>query len=164
MIDLILDTCVLIDIAKTDISILNLINKIAILHTITKVVEEVKSEKIDFVSHNIEIITPHAEDYFALEQSGSQALSKCDKLVYLTARRYNFICVTNDTKMINQCNELGIQTIRSLRLLLLLYENHVINYRRALFFAQKMSQVNAYITQKVLDEFRKELDIINHLP
>ena len=67
------------------------------------------------------------------------------------------ICATNDGKLIKECKKNGVPTVRGFRLLLRLVNKGLIMKGKAVRIAEGIIKINPQISEKVLNEFLKEV-------
>jgi predicted nucleic acid-binding protein len=153
---MIMDACVLIDFIKADRTVLELIVKyIGLLHVTSTVVDEVN--EIDGENELIElgliIVEPEIEDAFmAAEQSGRTSFQ--DRICFLSAKRNNFTCVTNDKNLRKLCEQGGVPVLWGLELLAELHKIGGIPSDEAEYIAQSIHIVNPnHITKKIILRF-----------
>ena len=157
---LLLDACVLIDYLKTDRSILPLIARhvgpIHVASPVSDEVNEITREK-DLARLGLIVVEPEIEDALAAAtERGSTSFQ--DRLCCLTARRFGFVCVTNDTRLRKRCQREGLPVLWGLQLIGELHANGGISARRAITFANRMHETNPWhLSEKIVQRFIKAI-------
>lgn len=154
-----IDADVLLDFVKTNLFIIDLIGSClgTVYVTSDTVVEEIgDTTEQNLQDHRIIIIEPELADaYKAASIKGKTSFR--DRLCFYTAKRNNMICVTNDSNLRKLCIQEGVETVRSLRLVANLYKVGGISYREAITIANEIKNINTYITENIIDEFKSIL-------
>ena len=150
---MILDACVLIDFIKADRAVLELVVKhVGPLHVASPVVDEVNEieDENELVELGLTIVEPEIEDAFAAV-SPSGPTSFQDRLCLLTARRHDFICVTNDKNLRKLCRQEGVPLLWGLELLSELHKAGGIPAKEAEMIARAIQESNPkHITAKTV--------------
>lgn len=84
-------------------------------------------------------------------------LSYQDRACLHLATKEGWVCIANDRLLRNECRRRGVETVWGLEVLLLLVGSGVLAEPRARRVATKIHGDNPQITQKVLDDFLREL-------
>jgi rRNA-processing protein FCF1 len=157
---MIMDACVLIDFIKTDRSVLELIVKhVGPVHVISPIVEEVGEidDESELLELGLVILEPEIEDAYAAA-SHSGPISFQDQLCLLTAKRYGFLCVTNDKSLRKRCRQENVPLLWGLELLAKLHRAGGIPGKEAMLIAQSIRKSNPkHITAKIISRFRDTL-------
>ena len=153
---MIMDACVLIDFIKTERAVLELVVKhVGPLHVTSSVVNEVNEidDENELLELGLIIVETEIEDAYAA--SGlSGPLSFEDWLCLFTAKRHNFICVSNDKSLRKFCKQEGVLLLWGLELVAELHEVGGIPFRESESFAKKLRLSNPkHITQKIVSDF-----------
>mgnify|MGYP001180472457 CR=1 FL=1 len=156
----IMDACVVIDFVNAEKDILKLFAEfMGPLYIVSPVIEEINGidgEK-ELVELGFSVIEPEIEDaYKAGESLGP--LSFQDWICLLTAKRHGFICVTNDKKLREVCNQEGVRTLWGLGFIVELYKAGGITYEHAICIARKIHESNPkHISNKIFEKFKKDI-------
>lgn len=154
---MILDACVLIDFLKAERSVLELIVKhVGQLYITSPVVDEIHEidDENELAALGMIIVEPEIEDAYAAG-GYSGPLSFEDWLCLLTAKRYGFICVTNDKKLRKLCKQEGVSLFWGLELLTELHKGGGITAIEAETIVQAIRQSNPlHITEKIVSRFK----------
>jgi predicted nucleic acid-binding protein len=153
---MIMDACVLIDFIKADRTVLELVVKhVGPLHVASPIVDEVHEieDENELVELGLIIVEPEIEDAFeAAGSSGPTSLQ--DRLCLLTARRHNFICVTNDKNLRQLCKQKGVEILWGLEILSELHKTGGIPGKEAETIARSIHASNPkHITAAILSRF-----------
>jgi len=153
---MIMDACVLIDFIKAERAILELVVKhIGPLYVTSPVVDEINEidGENELTELGLVIVEPEIEDaYAAIDRSGP--LSFEDWLCLFTAKRYGFVCVTNDKNLRKFCEQDGIPLLWGLELIAELHKVGGISAEEAEAVAQSIRQSNPkHITAKIVSRF-----------
>lgn len=157
---LLADADVLIDYVQTDLSILRLVaNHTGRLYVLREVLETVDGLSNSRCRRNgIEVI--ETETAMLLEAGKrSGALSFEDWLCYLHCEQRHWICVTNDSALIQACKNGGVSCRRGLRLMIDLVVGGYLPRAKALRTARAIHQINPlHINDSVLEQFIRLLN------
>jgi len=86
--------------------------------------------------------------------AGSGPISFQDRLCLLTAKRYGYICVTNDKNLRKQCVTDGVPILWGLQLLARLHENGGMPSAVAIEIARQIHKNNPrHITVDIIERF-----------
>lgn len=157
---MIMDACVLIDYMNSEPELFNLIKTyVGPIHVITPIIEEVDSINsfTDLEDLGLILIEPEIEDVFtAGEIDGPTSFQ--DNLCYLTAKRNELICVSNDKNLRKNCLNENVALLWGLELILELVKAKGISTDDAGHIADKIHRSNPrHINLKILSAFRKKL-------
>jgi hypothetical protein len=158
---LLADADVLIDYIKTDLSIIRLVSQhcgqVYVLEQVRETVEGLTKSLCR--TNQIQVIDAETDLLIvAGTRSGSGPLSFEDWLCYLVCQEQNWICVTNDQRLIRECDASDVRYRRGLRLILDLVDGRHVTKQQAVRIAQAIGEVNPrHINAKVLQEFMVEL-------
>jgi rRNA-processing protein FCF1 len=155
------DANILIDFCKTNKDILRLlcreVGKVAVPLLVLNEVgalnqEEAETLGITIIDSDMEII----EHAFSI----MNGLSYQDNLCLLTASRENYILITNDRRLKNECLKKGIRSFWGAEILLFLFQKNRITKKEARNMILKIAAVNNRITKAIIQEFEKRLENI----
>ena len=151
-----MDACVLIDFIKTDPTVLRLIAEfVGPVHVVGAVVEEVNQieKEEDLIEFGLIIVEPEIEDAYAAAGT-SGPISFQDRLCLLTAKRYGFVCVTNDANLRTHCQKENVPLLWGLEILAELHKAGGISAKDAEELAQSIHESNPkHITAKIVRRF-----------
>ena len=158
---MVLDACVLIDYLKSDRSVLTVMTEhIGPIHVVSTMVEEIKTinHQDELLEIGLIIIEPNIDDIFAAASLTSGPLSFHDRVCFFTAKRYGFICVTNDGCLRRECEKYNISLLWGLELLTELCRCGGLPVQNAADIA-KLMHLNSprYITQDIFQRFLKAI-------
>jgi predicted nucleic acid-binding protein len=157
---LLVDACVLIDFAKTDISVLTLASRhVGEVHVVTPVFEEVKDiDATMAASLGINLVEPTLE---ALVQAATERgrLSFQDRLCLLVAKSHGYTCVSNDKQLRATCEAEGVSVMWGFEVLALLVERRALSAADAGELAEKIAASNRRIAPAVLARFFKRIGV-----
>ncbi len=153
---LLMDACVLIDYVKAERKLPGLISAhVGPVYVLSVILEEVRDIKNKDELHNLNliIIEPEIEDaYLAFEKKSS--ISFQDRLCLLTAKRNNFICVTNDKELRRQCKRNNVEVLWGLQLIAELHKTGGISAESAIKTALTIHHNNPMqINKKIVTDF-----------
>ncbi len=117
---MIMDACVLIDYMNGEPDLFKLIaSHIGPIYVATPILEEVDSIKSIEELEDLGLIPiePEIEDVFTANDMDGQT-SFQDNICFLTAKRQNFTCVSNDTNLRRQCTDASVPILWGLELIL----------------------------------------------
>jgi rRNA-processing protein FCF1 len=155
------DANILIDFYKTNEGILRLlcqeVEKMVVPLLVLNEVDGLSREK----AKDLGIIVIDS-DMKILEQAFGlmNGLSYQDNLCLLTALRENYICITNDRRLKNECRDKGIRSLWGLEILLFLFERNRITKKEARIIIAEIAAINNRMTKTVLQEFENRLEEI----
>ncbi len=157
---MIMDACVLIDYMNGEPDLFGLISSyIGPIYVATAILEEVdcidsieELEDLGLLPIDVEI-----EDVFsAADMIGPTSFQ--DNLCFLTAKRKNLTCVTNDKNLRLQCENSSVLILWGLELVLELTKIGGISRKKAMQIAIEINVSNPrHISQKVLEGFMTKL-------
>jgi len=157
---MIMDACVLIDYMNGEPDLFRLISShIGPIYVVTAILEEVDCitsiadlEELGLIPLEVEV-----EDVFlAADMMGPTSFQ--DNLCFLTAKRKNLTCVTNDKNLRLQCENSHVSILWGLELVLELAKTGGISRKKAMQIAIEIHVSNPrHISQKVLDGFLAKL-------
>ena len=156
-----MDADVLIDFIKVDRNILRSIVKyvgqVLVLGDTVEKVRDVRSED-ELTELGLTVILPDFRDAFAAT-SMSGRISYDDWLCFLTARRNECRCASNNKHLRSACIREGIPVIWGIELLAMLAESGGISKEKALSTAAAISKINPYITNDILESLAEKLGL-----
>lgn len=157
---LLADADVLIDYSNSNLSVLGLVARhIGKLYVLRQVLDTVDALTVTHCKrHGITVIEA---DTATLLKAGklSGPLSFEDWICYLLCEQKRWTCVTNDRKLIQVCQEAGINIRRGLGLMVELVAKEHMTRAKALRTARTIHKNNPYhIDKKVLERFINALD------
>lgn len=160
---LILDSCVLIDFMNGEPKLFHLLaEKVGKIHVVTPIIEEVDSIQSlkDLEDLGLIALEPDIEDVFtALKLKGKTSFQ--DQICYLTAKRYQLTCVTNDKPLRKLCEENHIPTFWGLELIIELTKLDGVSKKKALDIAKVIHKSNPiHIHERILSNFEAALNRI----
>jgi rRNA-processing protein FCF1 len=153
---MLMDACVLIDFIKADRSVLKIMaDNIGPLYVLTTVIEEINEIKNikELEALGLIVIEPELEDAF--HASGSKdSLSFQDKLCLFTAKRYGFICVTNDRELRKQCEKNNVELLWGLQLITRLHRCGGIQIEKSIKIVRDIQRNNPkHINEEIVRRF-----------
>lgn len=158
----VIDSSVIIDYKQTRTEVLGLIaahlGKVVILPPILDEVDDFGKDDCNRLS--LEIVTPSLEEYAEAAIHKEPGLSAEDYLCLVVSERLAATCLTNDGALHKACRRRKIQCMCGLRPMLHLTEMKILSPREALRTAQAIHANNIYITDLVIEDFRRELNRI----
>ena len=106
---------------------------------------------------DLELIEPETDDLFkAVDTEGRTSFQ--DNLCFLTAKRHNLICVTNDTNLRLMCEASNVPILWGLELILMLVREGGLIKKEAAHIAQEIHNTNPkHIDETVLKRFLSKL-------
>lgn len=150
------DADVLIDITDANEAVLALIvQHFAPVIVPTPILAEVDTlDELKCSALGLEVVEPTLDQLreAALPQP---ALSFADRMCLIVARDGGATCWTNDGPLGDECDANGVPRIRGLRPILALVEGGVLSLEAALGTVEIISANNPYISQAIVDEFRR---------
>lgn len=157
---LLVDACVLIDFAKTDISVLTLASRhVGEVRVVTPVLKEAKDiDPAMAASLGIKLVEPSLE---VLLQAAAQRgrLSFQDRLCLLVAKNAGYTCVSNDKQLRASCAAEGVAVIWGFELLALLVEGRALSAANAKELAENIAASNRRVAPAVLARFFKRIGL-----
>jgi rRNA-processing protein FCF1 len=157
---LIMDACVLIDYINSEPDLFQMINShIGQIYVVTPVIEEVDSiESVEELQDfDLEVLEPDVEDLF---EAGSMTgrTSFQDNICYLTAKRHDLVCVTNDKNLRSLCGSHSVSILWGLELILNLVAAGGMTRQEASEIGKKIHESNPkHISKTVLGAFLAKL-------
>lgn len=155
---LILDACVVIDYAETDLSVLAAISThvapIALARPVLNEVEQLDEGAaadlgMTVVDVELELASKAAQ--------GPRVLSFEDRVCLLLAKREDWTCVTNDRRLRRACAEESVRVMWGLEMMLRGVAVGVLSPNETIQIAEAMHHANPrYVTQKVVAKFTQE--------
>jgi len=151
----VLDANILIDYQGVDLSIFSLaaehLGRLLVPRDI--IIDEVADMTPELCKrHNITCIDPTLA-YIALAQATNSALSFYDLLFFALAQDENAICVTNDQRLRNHCQEHGLELCWGLQLMVELVDARVLERQRAIEVATEICRQNPTLSDAILRRF-----------
>ncbi len=157
---MIMDACVLIDYMNGKPDLFKLISSyIGPIYVATPILEEVDSIKSieELEELGLIPIEPEIEDLFTADDMEGQT-SFQDNICYLTAKRNNFTCVSNDTNLRRQCKNANIPVLWGLELILALTKAGGLLKKEAARIAKDIQKSNPrHINKNILKDFEAQL-------
>ncbi len=158
---LIVDASALIDYCESDLSVLSRFSQ-----TVQPVyVGKAALEKVDQLSESqahrshINVVLPNIE--LALEAAEKRGpLAYDDHETLLLAKSHGWCCLTNDKALRRECRKERVQVQWGLEPMKTLVAQNELTVGRAILIAQKISEVNPFITQKIVDVFEQQIRMI----
>ncbi len=157
---LLVDACVLIDFATSDVSVLKLVSAhVGRVHVPSPVFDEV--EQIDeamAVSLGLKIIDPPIT---TLIEAGAKRgrLSFQDRICVLVAKVEGFTCVSNDRRVRTACDEAGVPTLWGLELLVELVAARALPAEGARDIAKQIVDANKRMDAALYPRFLKRIGL-----
>jgi len=157
---LLLDACVLIDFIKADPSVLTMIvenlGQVYVASPIVSEVHDVEGEA-GLVALGLEVLEPELEELFrAQEMVGTTSFE--DNICLLLAKRFGFICVTNDVNLRKYCVKESVSVLWGLDLLAELVASTALLPSEAYQIAYKIHTTNPkHITPRILNRFKEKV-------
>ena len=159
---LIVDANVLIDYAKSDLSILALVSRhVGHIHVPSVILDEVDElSEEDCVNLGFTVVDEPIEILLtAAEVRG--ALSFEDHVCLLLAEENEWTCVSNDKPLHRACAEESVAVMWGLRLMIELVEARHLGKDAALEVAEAIQVSNPrHVTSEIIDEFRRKVDLL----
>lgn len=157
---LLADADVLIDYAKTNISVLGLVARhTGTLHVLRQILDTVDDLSVSRCKrYGISVIDA---DTPILLEAGNQSgpLSFEDWLCYLLCEQKGWICVTNDQALIRICKSGNVGYRRGLRLMIDLVQQGRLTKNKAIHTAHAIHKINPHhINKDILVQFVKALE------
>ncbi len=152
------DACALIDILDANESVLALIVKhVAPVIVPTPVLGEIRQlDERHCTALGLTVLEPSLEQ---LDEAADfhPALSFADMVCLIVARDGNYVCLTSDGPLGDECEARGVTRMRGLRPLILLVERGVLTPAAAVATVELIALRNAYITDAVVAEFVRQI-------
>jgi len=157
---LLLDACVLIDFATSDLSVLTLVTAhIGQVHVPSPVFDEV--EQIDeslAASLGLKLVEPTIE--MLLDAGAARGrLSFQDRICLLVAKEGGFTCVSNDRRLRMSCEAEGVPVLWGLELLVELVAARAIPAEAARDIAARIVSANRRMEPNVYARFLKRIGL-----
>lgn len=161
---LILDANVLIDYARSELSILELaarhLGSVLIPLPILEEVDQLTEE--DCARLGMSVIEPTLEE-LTEAASGGGKLSFQDHLCLNLARKGGLTCVTNDNRLRRECTASGVQVLWGLEVMSELVAEFVLPAEVALTTATAIHEINPrHITDEILRRFETRVKNVGH--
>jgi len=154
------DANVLIDYVNADRSVLSLISRhLATIHVPSPVLGQVDQlSESDAALLGIVVVEPTLDQ--ALEAgAGERPTSFQDRLCLIVARGAGWSVLTNDTALRRACKEAGIPCVWGMEAMAILVDEGRLSPARAMRVAEGIARSNRFITQSILDRFRKRVGL-----
>lgn len=155
----IIDANVLIDYCKSDLLML----KLLATHISSVYISRSTFEKVNNMNeneakrHQIVVQTPDL-DILILSSQTRGPLAYDDRETLLLAKKYGWICITNDKPLRKECKKENVSVIWGLEPLKLLVLNHLIDPDKAISVANKIQKENPrYITVEIVERFINQI-------
>lgn len=148
-----LDANVLIDLSKTDRTVLNLISKhIGQVYVPITIFEEVKQiDETECLGLGIILHEPELDHLFAAAVARGK-LSFQDHLCLILAKENRWICVTNDMALRNECAKEDVRCIWGIELICLLVEAGGLPPDHAKELIKSIQSLNSkFITESIVE-------------
>lgn len=118
---LVLDACVLIDLAHVDRDVLgNVSRSVGTIHIVRAVFDEVDDfDEASAQDVGLRVVDPELEDLLAAARIPRGALSFQDRLCILVAQRQGWTCVSNDKPLRQECVARRVPVLWGLEMLAL---------------------------------------------
>lgn len=155
---LILDACVLIDYLDVEEAVLGEVaHHVGTVHVASSVLREVGGlDNARAAALGIQVVEPELE-LLARAAVRRASLSFPDHVCLLLARERGWTCVTSDGALRRACLDDGVAVLWGLELLRLLVEQGVRAPQDAIRVAEGIAGVNAFITEAILERFRRRV-------
>lgn len=82
-----------------------------------------------------------------------------DNICFLTAKKENFICATNDRNLRMICESDGVDVFWGLQIMIYLVQIKKLSKKEAVDIAKKISNINSTITKSIVDEFERLVNL-----
>lgn len=158
---LIVDASALIDYCESDLSILSRFAQ----EVLPVYIGKAAFDKVEQLSealahqHNITIFLPELE--LALQAAQARgSLAYDDHETLLIAKSKSWCCLTNDKALRRECLRESVQVRWGLEPMKMLVARKLITVPHAIRVALKMSNVNPFITQKIVSDFEEQIRMI----
>lgn len=153
---LLLDASVLIDYAKADVSILELVARhVAPVRIALPLLDEVDQfTRSDCERLGILIEEPSLDQLLQAAAQRGGPLSFQDRLCIIVAHASGWTCVSNDKSLRRECDRIGVPVLWGLELMVQLVDRGQLTPKQASKTAQAIGSANPrYITKGVLTRF-----------
>lgn len=153
------DASVLIDLVDANEPVLALIVRhVAPVIIPTPVLAEVETlDEVRCAALGLEVVEPTL-DQLREAAIPHPALSFADRVCLIVARDGGYTCWTNDGPLGDACASSGVARMRGLRPLLHLVEDGALPIAAAVGTVEVIQAINPYITQAIVDDFRRLAD------
>ena len=157
---LIADADVLIDYVQGDKAVLALISRhVAALHVASPVLEEVH-ELSASEAQQLGIVIVEPTLIQVLEAAGGEgSTSFQDRLCLILARDSGWVVFSNDNALRSACSNVNIPCLWGMEAMAILVDQNYLTGKRAMSVTLKMARSNTFITQSVLDRFRRRIGL-----
>lgn len=155
-----MDACVLIDICKSDRSIITLASRhIGDIHVATPVLARVDQlDESEAKSLGIKLVEPSLS--MARTAAATRGvLSFADRLCLLLAKQSDWTCVSNDRRLRRACAKQGSAVLWGLELIALLVESKALSAKIAKKIALTSFKSNRFIGREVLDQILRRIGL-----
>jgi len=155
----IIDANVLIDYCKSDLGILELLStKISPIYISRSTLENVNElMESEVAKHHLIVKTPDLQTLILATQVRGQ-LAVDDRETLLLAKKYGWICITNDKPLRKECEKESVSVLWGLEPLKILVENSLIKPEKAITVAKNIRKVNPrYITAEIVKRFEEQI-------
>ncbi|MGH7270308.1 MAG: hypothetical protein ACREJ3_07725 [Polyangiaceae bacterium] len=155
---LVLDACVLIDLAYVDRDVLgNVCRSVGSIHVVRAVFDEVDDlDEAAAQDAGIRIVDPELDDLLTAAQVPRGALSFQDRLCLLVAQRRGWTCVSNDKPLRQECLARGVPVLWGLEMLALAASSVALTELEAAAWAIHGKNPR-YVTKKLVTTFVAKL-------
>jgi rRNA-processing protein FCF1 len=154
----IVDANALIDYCDSDLRVLSQFSQhIGTVHIARSTFEKVKQlTESAAKKHSLIIKTP---DYDTVMEASANrgSLAYDDRETLLLARRYGWICITNDVALRNECGAEGITCLWGLEPMKALVERKILSGTKVIAVAKKIQAANQYITEAIVSLFEQQI-------
>jgi rRNA-processing protein FCF1 len=155
---IITDASVLIDYMKADPGILQSVStNIGEVHVHKLAFEEVDQiDEQEVIRLGLKITEPQLSQ---VEEASVREgpLSRSDKLAFLMARDFGWICWTSDANLKRRCDEENVRAIWGLEMMLKLARMGCLSGEKALDVARKIKKNGAYLHESVIEDFENKV-------
>lgn len=155
---LILDASALIDYCKSDLSILSRFSReVQPVYVGKAALRKVRQlSEADARRNHITIVVPDLE--LALKAAETRGrLAYDDHETLLLAKVNDWCCLTNDKALRRECQKESVQVQWGLEPMRILVSRSLITAPQAILVARKISEVNPYVTEKIVAEFEQQI-------
>jgi len=153
----VIDSNVLIDYRESDLSILSRFSiTFGQIYVPTLIKNESRISLKQLTVNNLELYEPTIQELMAAH-TGDGGLSVADRLCLHICQSHHWICLTNEKLLRNECIRNDVQTLRGLRMLIMLKEENHITREYTELVARQIQQTNPCISKEVFQEFYAEI-------
>ncbi|RJP59994.1 MAG: type II toxin-antitoxin system VapC family toxin [Candidatus Auribacter fodinae] len=149
---IILDANILIDFLKSDRGVLKLIStelyEICVPSVVLHEVTQLNQEQCNFFK--LSILEPSLEELMEAMVYNDQCLSFPDKVCLILSKGKGYICVTNDKRLRQACEQEKVECIWGLQLILLLNQKGKLTKEHATKILFKIHETNKYIKHEIV--------------